>query len=708
MGRKVKWQISFRTRSERLGVLSLYEEGYDGDIIELTGASVPFETQEDSSDKWLEPIRKQTGYIRVIDEGNTEGIMPVGMKDRYVEYTENGVLKWCGYMVPDVYSSDWDVTPLEVEFPVVGGLGVLEGVYMNEDDGLGVVSFAQLLVQCLAETGISYNMIYFPKEVFKDNTMNDDLFPWKVEVSRYNFFGENDSLNMEDEDWTRYNGQTCYDVIAEIMKFWGWTIRERGNDLWITSTGGEGSVAYSYSEFTDYVEGIPLIQKDRDVQAYSYDIESLGLAGADHKKDILQGRKKVVVKASVNPVGAVVPSVDKGKMKMVLSTLGENSVNGQVYAYEKRKQYEPKEGYTDVVFRSYAKQTPFSTAFDKWKEVSNIKETSAQGSSLYSIGIYIGAYFVERERVTTEEYKKKRNWNLTDCIMMRLQSWDYLYPNEEDLKEMKFLEMRSRKVANYVNGAFVISASTKNIYETVGASEAEGNGAGELEVMFRVGEKYWNGQAWVNDAVWFNIKMGDENDANNLNGTGKIISTKTLDMPYDGADGYVIPITEQLTGEIELDLRRASLAWDVSYFLILENLKVDYYAEEADEKKSDEAENRYAKTTGVNYTNEEEISLAMATNNNNKAGYGILSLEGANIETMYFVGKGMERPEMNLVKKGVELYGRNTEKLTLQLDKADATPQDKMKWNGKKYMMASEAVNWADETGQYIIMEVGE
>ena len=691
MERKVKWQISFRTRSERLGVLSLYEEGYDGDIIELTGASVPFETQEDSSDKWLEPIRKQTGYIRVIDEGNTEGIMPVGMKDRYVEYTEDGVLKWCGYMVPDVYSSDWDVTPLEVEFPVVGGLGVLEGVYMNEDDGLGVVSFAKLLVQCLAETGISYNMIYFPKEVFKDNTMNDDLFPWKVEVSRYNFFGENDSLNMEDEDWTRYNGQTCYDVIAEIMKFWGWTIRERGNDLWITSTGGEGSVAYSYSEFTDLIEGIPIIDKNRDVQVASYNIESLGLAGADHKKDILQGRKKVVVKASVNPVGEVIPAVDKTKMKLISSFV----VNWGGYNYEKRKLYTPKTGYTDVQLMSYAKVTPSGT-YNEWKPVEQ---------DMSAISLYVGAYYIEQEKVSAEEYKKKKNWNLTETIKINLQDFNALYPTIEEARNLPILIMKSRRIANYVSGAFVISAQTRSRMWEESAWEGEENGKGALELRFRVGERYWNGSGWVDSPSWFSVQMGNEDQPSATTGVGKIISTKTLDMPYDGADGYVMPINEPLNGEVELLIH--AVRNDGGYgVLFLDNLKVGYYGEEDEEQKSDEAENRYAKTTGVNYTNEEEISLAMATNNNNKAGYGILSMNGANIETVYINGKGMLRPEMNLVNKGVELYGRNTEKLTLQLDKMDATPQDRMKWNGKKYMMASEAVNWADETGQYIIMEV--
>ena len=97
----------------------------------------------------------------------------------------------------------------------------------------------------------------------------------------------------------------------------------------------------------------------------------------------------------------------------------------------------------------------------------------------------------------------------------------------------------------------------------------------------------------------------------------------------------------------------------------------------------------------------------MATNNNNKAGYGILSLRGANVETMYFAGTDQTaRPEMNLVSKGVQLYGRNTEKLTLQLETIGANPHDLLTRNGKKYVLASEAVNWQEETAQYILMDL--
>ena len=693
MARNIHWKVSFRTRSEKLGVLNLYEENYTGAVVELTPAAVPFETQEDSADTWFVPIRKQTGYIRVLDEGNTDGIIPVGMKDRYVEYTEDGTLKWCGYIVPDVFSSDWDVTPNEVEFPVVGGLGVLEGKYLNEDDGLGVVSLGELMYQSLTATGINYNKIYLPKEVLRYSGSDDYLFPLSLEVSRFNFFKDNDALNSDDADWTRYNGKTCYEVISEIMKLWGWTIRERGKDLWVTSTVNRGSFSIAVNDLEAVSYGGAKII-DQTVTVDQYEISSLELAGSDHKRDVLQGRKKVIVKAAVNPVGAVVPSVDKAKMRYVDSFVSKFETEGQPYAYEKISLYVPKIGYTDVRFRTYIK-AGMNTSYNNWTSVSQ---------SIEAISLYVGAYFIEQERVTAEEYKKKKNWNLSETIRINLQDWTGDYPTITEARSLPIVIMKSRNVANYVSGAFVISAQTRSISQGF-LTDYDGNGKGTLEIRFRVGGKYWNGSSWVSSAAWFTVNMGNEEDPESAQGTGKIISTKTLDMPYNGADGYVMPINQSLSGEIELTIH--AVRNDGGYgVLMLDNFKVDYFGEDQDQQKSDDSENRYAKQTGLSYNSEEEINLQMATNNNNKAGYGILSLNGANVESMYFIGTNhTARPEMNLVSKGAQLYGRNTEKLTLQLDAMGIYPHDLLTRNGKKYVLASESVNWQEETGQYIIME---
>jgi hypothetical protein len=177
-------------------------------------------------------------------------------------------------------------------------------------------------------------------------------------------------------------------------------------------------------------------------------------------------------------------------------------------------------------------------------------------------------------------------------------------------------------------------------------------------------------------------------------------------MPYNGADGYVMPINRFLSGSVKMTIHAVKGVGDVKAVLMLDNLKVDYYGVDSD-FKSEQSENRYTRITGKNYNEVEEISLRLATDNNNNPGYGILSIRGENIETMYFPETGMTmRPEMNLLSKGVMLYRKNTEKLTLQLEVFNARPHDILTSNGKKYVLASEAVNWQEETGQYIIMEV--
>ena len=89
---------------------------------------------------------------------------------------------------------------------------------------------------------------------------------------------------------------------------------------------------------------------------------------------------------------------------------------------------------------------------------------------------------------------------------------------------------------------------------------------------------------------------------------GEAISTKTLDMPYNGADGYVMPITAPIDGEVELIIH--AVRNDGGYgVLFLDNLKVSYYGEDNEEQKSNDSENRYARMTGLNCNDEEEISF---------------------------------------------------------------------------------------------------
>ena len=69
--RNVHYQICFKSKDGNTYAVNLYEEGYVGNIVQLTPAENPFETCESSDENIFAPVRSQSGYIRIIDTDNT-------------------------------------------------------------------------------------------------------------------------------------------------------------------------------------------------------------------------------------------------------------------------------------------------------------------------------------------------------------------------------------------------------------------------------------------------------------------------------------------------------------------------------------------------------------------------------------------------------------------------------------------------------------
>lgn len=70
--------MKFRSqRANTLYTVSIYKDYYTGDPTELIGAANPFETQEDDSEDVFKPVRTQSGYLRIVDNGYAaDGVTP--------------------------------------------------------------------------------------------------------------------------------------------------------------------------------------------------------------------------------------------------------------------------------------------------------------------------------------------------------------------------------------------------------------------------------------------------------------------------------------------------------------------------------------------------------------------------------------------------------------------------------------------------------
>lgn len=691
MAKGVKWKVSFKTINDRNAEVLIYEDGWTGDITDIEPAENAITTEEDNSDDFMRPVRTWTGYLRVIDNGDLEGLMPTDNQQHYVELLIDNILKWCGYMQADTFSEDWDITPLTVEFPLISPIGVLDSVYLDQTKEMGVVTLASLIVECIDATGADYEKVYLPKEVAASEDNLDYMIPLSARVSRYNFFSQNSSVNRDDPEYQRYDADTCLSFLEEFCKFWGWTLHERERNLYFTSTIDVEYLTIPVEQLRMIAEGVSsamVVSGNNILDRSSLNIETIELAGDSHKQDMLQGYNKFIIRAKINAVSDAVPSVDYNDMNLEFTdTYGHIITGSSVRYYERIMAYTPLGDNIETYIYQYE-----GIADRIWKKVEYTP---------MNVNNSVGATFVKRDYYNSNDLAKKRNYNYTECLRISLVQ-DVVSPKPEKAKDMIILKMRGEAMAKYSEGAFVISAST-NSHKSIGGEEKEGNGRGPMEIMFRVGVKYWDGEKWGDVPAWFVINMGNEDGTDQ--GTGQILSTKTLDMPYNGADGYLMIIDQDLSGEVELSIH-AIVNDDLYDTLYLSGLKVEYYKDD-NVVENDRDDNKYGGQVNVNFSNTMETELSMSSNNRNKAAYSILSHPEASIESLYYSGKGMMRPELYLLGNQKRIYGRVTEKLTLQVERnEDFSPIVNLTGAGNTYKLLSESIDWAEETEEIMIENI--
>lgn len=697
MARSVRWKVRFKTLKEHDAEILIYEEGWTGGVTELEPAENTITTDEDNSDEMMKPVRTWTGYLRVVDNGDLAGLMPIDNQQHYLELLIDNVMKWCGYMQADTFSEEWDVTPLVVEFPLISPIGVLSSIYLDQTKDMGLVTMAALIVECIDATKVDYEKVYFPREVTMSAEDADYLIPLMLRISRYNFFSENKSVNRDDPEYQRYDADTCLSFLEEYCKFWGWSLHERGKSIYLISTVDVEYISISVEQLRKMASGGTSSISALDVSgnydsANRVDIADIELAGDGHKRDMLQGYKKFVISAKINGVGAVVPSADFDDMDLAFTeTYTHTMMGGSSKYYERIMAYVPQSEYVETnIYQVEDTSNPSSP----WEKVEYTSWNVSQS---------VGATFVKRDSYQTKDLEKKKNYNYRDCLMISLQQGlTGRIPTTEQAKELIILRMRSSGIAKYSEGAFVISASTSDI-ERHTFEEIAGNGKGTMEIMFRVGDKYWNGTAWGTDATWFIVNMG--NDEGTDEGVGQIISTKTLSMPYNGADGYVMPINEELAGMVELTIH--AVLNDGKYnILYLSDLKVEYYKDDT-VVEQDRDENKYSGQVDVSYAEDMNTELSIASNNKNKAAYSLLSYPNKEIGELYFVSKGMMRPELSLLSNQKRIYGRITEKLNLEVERSEIfSPMLKLTRGKSNYKLLAESIDWADDTEEIMIEDI--
>lgn len=255
----IHWQVKFRSlRANTLYTVNIYDGSYSDRPVQLTGASQPFVTQEDDSDDMFVPVRLQSGYLRIVDDGtallengntvsfNWRDMIPTTDIDRPVTLTdEDGDVLWQGFMQAQNFGSRLYEMPQEREFPIQCSLTVTSREDINYRQ-TGIQNFAYLLLQVINSIPETCRPAKFYVQGGQDA---QDWLLTKIDWQTFSTIKKGNIIEA------RYS---MFDCLEEICRFWGWTARTEGQSLYLTcvdDASEQSFVVFDYRNLQNQAAG---------------------------------------------------------------------------------------------------------------------------------------------------------------------------------------------------------------------------------------------------------------------------------------------------------------------------------------------------------------------------------------------------------------------------------------------------------------------
>ena len=747
-------------------------------VATFTGATNAFEVSSGESDDFFAPIRSKTGYVRMYGSlSDFSSVMATGSRDKRVVFSRGSSVQFMGWLKPETFKTSWDIEPNLFELPVVSGLGVLESVNAEPDDsktvtiyhapsihhgsttttlsvGYGMTPVWRLLLECIAGTGIPYTNIIFPDEVA------DGTCGLLNTVSRFNFLQENSADNYDDVDYYPLEGDSIKDMLSAICGFYGWTAVEQGADLYFVSHTASAYKQITLLKLVDWLSGVNTSDL---TTATAPSISALSavteLDGNGNTMEVLQGNKKITIECDINAIGEVIPELDDKDLDIYKTYVPsqaalQNWEGDTVFSY---KVYKIKDGCKTAEVHRYIDN---GSGFEEWEYESSPAQ--------FDVGQGPACVIVDYDCCKKSEADDtKRNWSYRKGFFITMEGYDYarwegdhtnhwmndgvFIDGTAEGRAHPFLVLTSRASASYDNGCFCIGGSSSGLsyvdshldrlYNNGWSITWEGhtwnysipafrNGKCCLKAILRAGDKYFNGTSWQSSLCDFAFFIGSSDDYQSSTGdTGQVWNTKHLYQPYNGADGFVIPITEHLEGKVQLIIPGDCLPGldDIVHYtvdttehppqqgytfgvfatLALYGLKIDYVADTStvvgdDDKKT----NRYQTIANTDFAEDREVSLKIASDNNNAAGYAILHDASGNAVSQITYTDGTERPEERLLASMKSHYGKVQRKLTLKVRMGTVLPYDTITYGGVAYAVTGVKHNYRDANCELTLIEI--
>ena len=523
------YQINFKSLQGTLYNLLIGS----GTATVIDGAADTFNTSEDADTDFFKPVRTQSGSFSYISSDRSVwlAMVPQNALSIPVKLTTGGVIKWQGYIQPQVYHHDYPDSGAmaEHEFSVQCPLSVLDTIDPVFPD-LGttpVVTIGQLLQTYIFGqlTGTTISGYYI------QGTASATAGRLGMKVMLQNFV-EVDSTGVLRP---KYN---CMQILEEVCKFFGYTCRMHGEYVYFTMPVTKSShVDVGFTYYGDLTSSGSYSVRG------SVSITNAMFCNTNGHEDILPGIGKVTVRSDINKLDNLI-EIPYDELYDQYNLGDTDTIVRSVDYYEHEVYNLIRMPDIDGGTLTYENDTVGLTCY-----MESVPETGHSGGD----GKRYCRFFVYDDDdvgdIGGSVPESKLNFSWRKCIEM-FKSYNYSDPAGSIM-----FKITSKQAFVISNGVLYINFKCHEVSAwLVGLSQLQdGTKLPAAVCKLKVGNKYWNGQSWSDFDSTFNLPFTSEGARTNR--------TSVYDQQYAG---FGVPITSTLRGIVEFTVV------DVYKFLVLE------------------------------------------------------------------------------------------------------------------------------------------
>lgn len=649
--RAVRWQMQFMSKTGTLYTVRIFDDDYSGAITTLLPANEPFVTQEDDDDNAFVPVRYSTGYVRFIveDLGVISDIMTTKVNGRYITLSEtiNGyiVVRWQGYMQTLSFQGPWEAAPHEIEFPIVSSLGVLDS--MPYTPLREYMTLGYLFRRAITHDYMEFNTWNAPVRNSTPDfsaVINDDIFrqgdveDWTVHVGYYA-----DAAFPETK-------MTRLDVIREICKFFGWSLREDGPDLYFVAVKGTNS--YQYGGISGLTQSSTAIVGNKTVS----NVSITNIVSDNNNREFLPGYGYFEITENVdapsNPVNFNLAQAAPADLTL----------------------------YTNDMI-SYIKYGNISDG-----NIIATAESTGDFLTIFGERLYYGCMFV-RVKIITDKNIRLAYYEARDEYKPSVA-----IKSGPDEKTATFTSSRNFVGRNYAGG-LLLSGSIDYWSGNSWGDIPEGK---QIKMKVQWGNKYLSRNSdfymdyvWTDTASTFNVFI-ENGSLQDYYKRGSAIGPTFL------TDGVHIPVENSLTGDITVTFYAVSTG-DTTIedaAIILSEIRLEALRpnEMNISANTDYSQNRFRATSNFGGSEVYSQSNLLCSGVDAAQECDELVLNNAKTAALDTL------PEIDAVTRIANMYGEPTEQLTIDIAKTDIEPFDSLTVLGESYYYcASVEHRWRDD-----------